>query len=141
MYITTGQIPTITTTVMAAEEPPPPRNMYRVLLDRFQSLEASHARLRQQFDVLVEEKRLNEHGSSDSGDTTSNYRWGPLRGVFSDGVPHRNVLECIGHAIHVSRVVSGDIIFCLRFLSVFTERVNVRFRDWKRKKRWLRIEK
>ncbi|KAL7188809.1 hypothetical protein ACSBR1_038627 [Camellia fascicularis] len=111
MYTSTGQIPTITTTVMAAEEPPPPRNMYRVLLDRFQSLEASHTRLRQQFDVLVEEKRLNEHGSSDSGDTTSYYGWGPLRGVFSCGGPHRNVLECIGHAVHVSRVVSGDIIF------------------------------
>ncbi|KAA8521989.1 hypothetical protein F0562_012697 [Nyssa sinensis] len=89
-------------------------SLYRVLVDRFQSLEASHAKLREQFDVLAQEqnnRKIKEDEWSDSGQVASYSGWGFVPGMFSSGSPYRNVLECMGHAVHVSRVVSGEIIY------------------------------
>ncbi|KAL6986183.1 hypothetical protein U1Q18_019551, partial [Sarracenia purpurea var. burkii] len=89
-------------------------SLYRALVDRFHSLEASYGRLRDQFDVVVKEqrkRRMRENGSSDSGGMTSCSGWGSVPGVFSAGSLCRNVLDNMGHAVYVSRVVSGEIIY------------------------------
>ncbi|CAK9141839.1 unnamed protein product [Ilex paraguariensis] len=88
--------------------------LYRALVDRFRSLEASHAKLREQLNVLVQEqgvKNSRDDGTSDSGEVTLYTGWPCVPGVFSSGSPYRNVLEYMGHAVHVSRVGSGEIIF------------------------------
>ncbi|CAK9170467.1 unnamed protein product [Ilex paraguariensis] len=89
--------------------------LHRALVDRFRSLEASHAKLREQLNVLVQEqgvKNSRDDGTSDSGEVTLYTGWPCVPGVFSSGSPYRNVLEYMGHAVHVSRVGSGEIIFC-----------------------------
>ncbi|XAR70336.1 Non-specific serine/threonine protein kinase [Bertholletia excelsa] len=89
-------------------------NLYRVLVDRFRSLEANQARLREQFDVLVREQskeRIKGRGSSACGEMSVFSGWGHVPGVFLAGSPHRHVLECMGHAVYVSRVASGEIIY------------------------------
>ncbi|XP_052210698.1 uncharacterized protein LOC127813654 isoform X2 [Diospyros lotus] len=88
--------------------------VYRVLADRFQSLEASHASLREQFNTLLKEqgeRGLTEDGSSNSGEVAPFSSWSYVPGVFSPGSLHRNVLECMGHAVHVCRVASEEIIY------------------------------
>ncbi|KAL0312649.1 UNVERIFIED_CONTAM: putative serine/threonine-protein kinase SIS8 [Sesamum radiatum] len=87
--------------------------LYRLLLDRFQSLEASHQKLQEQFQVLLQEKTSNvstktfqeKDVSSDSGDMAS------FPGTFFGGSPYRKVLEHMGHAVHVCRAGSGEIIY------------------------------
>ncbi|KAL4331932.1 hypothetical protein GQ457_07G009400 [Hibiscus cannabinus] len=91
-------------------------SLYRVLVDRCSSLEASHAKLREEFDGLaLQDKRSDEEPevmlASDSGDSTSYPVAANFPGYFSTGSPFRNVLESIGHAIHVSSAASGRITF------------------------------
>ncbi|KAK8486795.1 hypothetical protein V6N11_034352 [Hibiscus sabdariffa] len=91
-------------------------SLYRVLVDRCSSLEASHAKLREEFDELAQQdKRSDEEPevmlASDSGDSTSYPVAANFPGYFSTGSPFRNVLESIGHAIHVSSAASGRITF------------------------------
>ncbi|KAI3468785.1 hypothetical protein Pfo_025448 [Paulownia fortunei] len=94
-------------------------SLYRVLLDRFQNLEASHQRLKEQFQVLLQEKTRNVSNKtfqekdmlSDSGYVTSFPGWGCLLGAYFSGSPYRSVLEYMGHAVHVSRTGSGEIIY------------------------------
>lgn len=89
--------------------------MYGVILDRFRNLEASHAKLREQFDVLVEEQQQQQQGKkmkSDSGETGSDSCWGCMPpAYFSDGSRHRSVLDWMGHAVHVTSAASGEIIY------------------------------
>ncbi|PSS04139.1 Serine/threonine-protein kinase [Actinidia chinensis var. chinensis] len=88
--------------------------LHRVLVDRFRNLEASYARLIEKFHALVKEqskRRVSGEGSSDSGEMMSYYGWSYVPGVFSSGTPFRNVLHYMGHAVHVSRVVSGEIVY------------------------------
>ena len=88
--------------------------LHRVLVDRFRNLEASYARLIEKFHTLVKEqskRRVSGEGSSDSGEMMSYYGWSYVPGVFSSGTPFRNVLHYMGHAVHVSRVVSGEIVY------------------------------
>lgn len=87
---------------------------FRELLDRFQSLEASHVNLRQQFDVLLQEKPRDftskeEEVIPESGDVKSFPDWGFVPGTYFSGSPYRNVLEYMGHAVHVSRTGSWEI--------------------------------
>ncbi|KAH1115564.1 hypothetical protein J1N35_008942 [Gossypium stocksii] len=90
-------------------------SLYRVLVDRCLSLEASHVKLREEFDELVQQdKRSDEEEvmvSLDSGDSTSYPIVVTFPGYFSTGTPFKNVLDSIGHAIHVSSTTSGRITF------------------------------
>ncbi|PIM99147.1 Tyrosine kinase [Handroanthus impetiginosus] len=94
-------------------------NLYRVLLDRFQSLEASHQKIKEQFKVLSEEKTRNtackasleKDVASDSEDMTSFPGWGCLQGAYFFRSPYRSVLEYMGHAVHVCRTGSGEIVY------------------------------
>ncbi|KAL2238184.1 serine/threonine-protein kinase EDR1 isoform X1 [Sesamum indicum] len=93
--------------------------LYRLLLDRFQSLEASHQKLQEQFQVLLQEKTSNvstktfqeKDVTSDSGDMSSFPGWDSVPGTFYGGHPYRKVLEHMGHAVHVCRAGSGEIIY------------------------------
>ncbi|XVF52831.1 hypothetical protein PTKIN_Ptkin05aG0050300 [Pterospermum kingtungense] len=94
-------------------------SLYRVLVDRCLSLEASHAKLREELDELVEQDKRN--GSTDENmvmvaASYAHYATSfsgalPFPGYFSSGSPFRNVLESIGHAIHVCSAVSGKITY------------------------------
>ncbi|XP_057978350.1 uncharacterized protein LOC131164855 [Malania oleifera] len=84
---------------------------YRVLLDRFRSLEASHARLKEELEALIKEKGMGDEESSDSGETSPEYGWGNMPGCFSVTGYFLNVLQCMGHAVHVCSALSGEILF------------------------------
>ncbi|XWS48964.1 hypothetical protein CRYUN_Cryun13aG0122600 [Craigia yunnanensis] len=87
-------------------------SLYRVLVDRCLSLEASHAKLREELDELVQkDKRKTDEMvvASDSGDAASYSSAITFPGHFSTGSPFRNVLESIGHAVHVCSAASGKI--------------------------------
>ncbi|KAL3498785.1 hypothetical protein ACH5RR_041517 [Cinchona calisaya] len=97
--------------------------LYDILLDRFHSLEASHERLKEQFNILLQEKSINmeedfvknslEARREESGEMgeDSNWAYDFLAGAHFLGSPYKNVLDCMGHAVHISRAGSGEIIF------------------------------
>ncbi|KAK6158107.1 hypothetical protein DH2020_005421 [Rehmannia glutinosa] len=95
------------------------RGLYRLLLDRFQNLEASHHKLKEQLQVLLKEKTRNASSKifeeketmSDSEYLASFPGWGSLPESYFFGSPYRSVLEYMGHAVHVSRAGSGEIIY------------------------------
>ncbi|KAK4843032.1 hypothetical protein QYF36_003044 [Acer negundo] len=98
---------------MNGEESAGPTSLYRVLVDRFRSLEASHAELRKEFDelILLKQKRKNRKGMM-----TSDSNLGCVPGYYSDGSPYRKVLESMGPAVYVcttssSSSSSGEIIY------------------------------
>ncbi|XP_010255507.1 PREDICTED: serine/threonine-protein kinase EDR1 isoform X2 [Nelumbo nucifera] len=90
-------------------------DLYRVLVSRFRDLEMSHVKLREQFEMLMQEREEDQrgrgHGSSDSGEGTSDSGWGHLPGFFLSRTPYRKVLQSMGHAVHVCKISSGEIIF------------------------------
>ena len=62
--------------------------------------------LKQQFDVLVEDKHKYLPGVDED------YRCSWVSdGVFFSGSPHKSVLEHMGHAVHVSRPDSEEILY------------------------------
>lgn len=83
-----------------------PPTLYPALLDRFQSFETSHLELKQQFDVLVEDR----HKYLPDRDGGCRCSW-ISDGVFFSGSPHKSVLDHMGHAVHVSRPDTEEIIF------------------------------
>lgn len=88
--------------------------LHQALVDRFQSLEASHERLREQFDELVQESNKiikNKEVDDDMVGSYSDSRWGCFPGFFGAGGPYRSVLEHMGHAVHVCTASSGEIIY------------------------------
>ncbi|XP_040987820.1 uncharacterized protein LOC121235540 [Juglans microcarpa x Juglans regia] len=89
-------------------------SLYRALVDRCQSLEASHSRLREQLDELVQEIKTNkEEREMEVGiEEVGLDSWcGGFPGFFVDGSPYRRALECMGHAVHVCRASSGEILY------------------------------
>lgn len=96
---------------------------YRVLLDRFESLEASYENLKQQFSLILEENNSycnisgnntndsREERTSDSGNIPFDSSWLYVPGAYFSVSPYRNVLECMGHAVHITRIGSGEIIY------------------------------
>ncbi|KAK6783269.1 hypothetical protein RDI58_021066 [Solanum bulbocastanum] len=70
----------------------------RVLVERLRSLEASYVKLREQFNLLLEEKNT----SQDSDEDAPGSYCGP--GVFYSGNPYRNVLEAMDHALYVTKI-------------------------------------
>ncbi|KAJ4954477.1 hypothetical protein NE237_011260 [Protea cynaroides] len=96
---------------MAEEDSHP--GLYQVLLDRFRDLEVNHGKLREQFRLLLQETqedqmRRGEGSSSSSSDSSC---WVHLPGSFFSRTPYRKVLDSMGHAVHVCRISSGDIVY------------------------------
>lgn len=100
-----------------------PARIYRALEDRCRSLEESHARLREELDRLAHEKTgRNESEAattttsatdSDSVDVVSPEHSFPgcIAPYFSLRNPYRRVLGSLGHAVHVCRASTGEIIY------------------------------
>lgn len=88
-------------------------SLYRVLVDRCLNLEASHAKLREELEELVQhdKSKTDNYEIVNSPDETSFSGYVGFRGYFTTGGPFRNILECIGHAIYVYSAVSGKITF------------------------------
>ncbi|KAK7406169.1 hypothetical protein VNO78_07789 [Psophocarpus tetragonolobus] len=83
---------------------------FQALADRCRSLEENQAKLREEFHELLQEKkkltvRDDSHAIADS--TTVDF----LSGFFFSGTPYTSVLKCMGHAVHVFRVPSAEIIY------------------------------
>lgn len=55
--------------------------------------------------------REQRPGTSDSERMTSCSGWGYVPGVLSEGSLHRKVLDCLGHAVHITRADTGEIIY------------------------------
>ncbi|BFG31649.1 hypothetical protein CerSpe_179230 [Prunus speciosa] len=98
---------------MAAHDSP--ESLYRVLFDRCQSLEASHARLRAELHELHELRRhrrkKKEKREEDDAVLTSDYSGSSFHvpGFFLSGSPYKAVLDSMGHAVHVCTASSGEI--------------------------------
>ncbi|PQP96580.1 hypothetical protein Pyn_37223 [Prunus yedoensis var. nudiflora] len=98
---------------MAAHDSP--ESLYRVLFDRCQSLEASHARLRAELHELNELRRhrrkKKEKREEDDAVLTSDYSGSSFHvpGFFLSGSPYKAVLDSMGHAVHVCTASSGEI--------------------------------
>ncbi|CAK7335460.1 unnamed protein product [Dovyalis caffra] len=92
-------------------------SLYPVLVDRCLSLEASHAKLKQQMSKLMktDEKRKMIYSEvvamSDAGEVMSDSCWGCIPGHFTTGSPYKSVLESIGHAVHMCSASSGEIVY------------------------------
>ncbi|CAJ1928021.1 unnamed protein product [Sphenostylis stenocarpa] len=85
---------------------------FRALVDRCRSLEESQAKLREQFDELLQKKltvRDDNHDNNEvvADSTTLDF----LSGYFLSGSPYATVLKCMGHAVHVLRVPSAVIVY------------------------------
>lgn len=83
---------------------------YQVLVDRCRSLEEKQAKLKEQFDELVQQgkkkftvvrKKNNEEAIF--ADSTAGFFFSPSY--------YASVLNCMGHAVHVHRISSGEIIY------------------------------
>lgn len=96
---------------MAGDESGP--SLYRDLLDRFEGLEAGHAKLRGELnDLLLQEKRKNDDVDEVATTSDSDAAWSStLPGCFNEVGPYRSVLESMGHAVHVCTASSEDIIY------------------------------
>ncbi|EEF51112.1 map3k delta-1 protein kinase, putative [Ricinus communis] len=103
---------------MAGDENESGASLYRVVADRCISLEASHAKLKEELSELVDEnnrkriiKKNDEVVMQDSDEVTSDSGMGCVSGFFAAGSPYKRVLESIGHAVHVCNAASGEIIY------------------------------
>ncbi|MCD7450460.1 hypothetical protein HAX54_006530 [Datura stramonium] len=87
--------------------------LYRVLVKRFYSLESSHRKLLEQFNELLQRKKINSTVNMDTDEKLidSGEMGFCVPGFFSSGSPYRNVLNYMGHAVHVSRAGTGEIIY------------------------------
>ncbi|XP_073111935.1 uncharacterized protein [Elaeis guineensis] len=80
------------------------------LVKRLQGLETSQARLREQLDVVLREREVEPEHQVRQTIAEGGGEAGLLPGFFARN-PCRNVLHCMGHALHVCRPVTGEIIF------------------------------
>ncbi|XP_075477092.1 uncharacterized protein LOC142518233 isoform X1 [Primulina tabacum] len=95
-----------------------PAGVYQELSYRFQSLEASQNKLKEQFDVLLQEKSCGTGGdseenevASDSGDLASSNWISCFPGAYFSESPYKRMLEHMGHAVYVSVAGTGEIIY------------------------------
>lgn len=87
---------------------------FRVLADRCRSLEEDQARLREQFHELVQEKEklmTMEEEEEEEEEVVADSTVRFLSGFFFSKSPYASVLKCMGHAVHVYRASSGEIIY------------------------------
>ncbi|XP_058772932.1 serine/threonine-protein kinase STY46 isoform X2 [Vicia villosa] len=75
---------------------------YQILVDRCRSLEEKQVKLTEQFNELMQEKVKDDEDYSAAGF---------FSGFFFSISPYANVLKCMGHAVHIHRVSSGEIIY------------------------------
>nr|KYP67258.1 Serine/threonine-protein kinase CTR1 [Cajanus cajan] len=81
----------------------------RSLADRCRSLEEKQAKLREEFDELVQVS--NNLTVGDDSQAVADSTVGFLSGFCFSGSPYATVLKCMGHAVHVLRVPSAEIIY------------------------------
>eukprot|EP00268_Persea_americana_P051102 TRINITY_DN5620_c0_g1_i32.p1 TRINITY_DN5620_c0_g1~~TRINITY_DN5620_c0_g1_i32.p1 ORF type:complete len:270 (+),score=36.95 TRINITY_DN5620_c0_g1_i32:45-812(+) len=83
-------------------------NIYDSLLKRFRDLEVSHSRLREQFNLLLREKEEEEERRVGN----SKRKGVCFRDFFFRESSYYKVLQCMGHALHISRPPpSWEIIY------------------------------
>lgn len=87
--------------------------LHQILVEKFFSLESSYRKLVEQFNVLYQEKNKNSIVNMDSDEKLTDFsaEMRLLPGVFFSGSPYKNVLNCMGHAVHVNRADTGEIIY------------------------------
>lgn len=87
-------------------------SLYRLLVDRFRNLEVSQARMKEELRAIGEEQGIEYMSTdSDSVGLTSYSGTESFPGGFQLACPCKSVLESMGHALHVCRALSGEIIF------------------------------
>ncbi|XP_024173050.1 probable serine/threonine-protein kinase DDB_G0267514 [Rosa chinensis] len=84
-------------------------SMYRLLLDRCRSLEASHVRLRAEFRELQHHNGKTEEEEEDEVLTSEFSVPHLVRGFFLSGSPYRSILDNMGQAVHVCTASAGEI--------------------------------
>ncbi|PHU08534.1 Serine/threonine-protein kinase EDR1 [Capsicum chinense] len=84
-----------------------------ILVKRLYTLESSHKNLVEQFNELLEEKKIDDDDIMDKDEKLMDSGQMGFRvpGYFVTGSPYRNVLNYMGHAVHVSRATTGEIIY------------------------------
>jgi len=95
---------------------------FRALADRCRSLEEEQAKLREEFDELLQNKLTVRHHNDDNNKnevTADSTTLGFLSGCFS-GSPYATVLKCMGHAVHVLRVPSAEIVYWYSYYTSWT---------------------
>lgn len=99
----------------SGERPPEsPEADYEVLTKRVRELEATHAQLREQLDVLLRERDGGVIGEEKGGGCGDEGGWLLGKGCCL------SVLQSMGHAVHVCRPDSGKIIYWYGYCSVFS---------------------
>ncbi|RWR80771.1 serine/threonine-protein kinase EDR1 isoform X1 [Cinnamomum micranthum f. kanehirae] len=79
-------------------------NINDSLLKRFRDLEVSHSRLREQFHLLLREKEEEEVEEEEERRVGNSRRKGDcFRVFFFRESPYYKILQCMGHAVHISR--------------------------------------
>ncbi|WCJ26183.1 PAS domain-containing protein tyrosine kinase family protein [Euphorbia peplus] len=115
---------------MAGDESGLPSRLYRDLLERCTSLEASYGQLKEELSELVEEKNREnisnysatkmimmssenhfDHDEDDEDEEISDPNLDWIHGYFKDGGYYKKLLESIGHALLVCAANSGEIIY------------------------------
>ncbi|KZV52599.1 hypothetical protein F511_25851 [Dorcoceras hygrometricum] len=94
-----------------------PESVYQELAYRFQTLEASQSKIKEQFDVILQEKSCGTEDSGvyevapDLGDTTRFHGMACVPGAYFSESPYKRMLEHMGHAVYVSLAGTGEIIY------------------------------
>ncbi|MED6149313.1 hypothetical protein PIB30_061230 [Stylosanthes scabra] len=83
---------------------------YRVLADRCRTLEEDQAKLREQFHQLLHQKEAEQEEEEEEAVVSDSTVRFLSRNFFSGG-PYATVLKCMGHAVHVYKASSGEIIY------------------------------
>jgi hypothetical protein len=79
---------------------------YETLADRCRRLEKQQTKLREEFNEVLQEKKKPKVKDNENEDLTAGY----LSGFFFSLSPYANVLKCMGHAVYVHDVTTGQII-------------------------------
>ncbi|MCL7033660.1 hypothetical protein MKW94_027581 [Papaver nudicaule] len=116
-----------------------PTALYKALLNRFGDLEESHAKLREQMELVVQEREKEQkwlmirgggarggggiggryeemnsnNGFADNDENDAYRNWGAhnIKGFFFSGWPYSKILQSMGHAIHICRPYDGKLTF------------------------------
>ncbi|CAL0314505.1 unnamed protein product [Lupinus luteus] len=82
-------------------------SVYEALLDRFRSMEESEAKLRDEFHELLQHKRDEQQEVIVAADSHKSL----LSCFFFSTSIYESVLKCMGHALHIYKPSSGEIIY------------------------------
>ncbi|BAU00522.1 serine/threonine-protein kinase [Vigna angularis] len=87
---------------------------FRALANRCRSLEEKQAKLKEEFDELLQKKLTVRHDNDSENNNeviADSTTLGFLSGYFFSGSPYATLLKCMGHAVHVVRVPSAEIVY------------------------------